>query len=75
MGQELRDSDGRVVGHFLTPEEYRRLMYDLAEAEFARRDAEDRANGIVRKWDGTNGMTTVEAIRHLEEQGRRAKEG
>jgi hypothetical protein len=32
MGQQIKDNDGRVLGHFLTPEEYDRLS-DAANAE------------------------------------------
>jgi hypothetical protein len=44
----------------------------MAAAEFARRAAEAAAKGEVRKWDGTNGRTTAEAIAHLERLGREA---
>lgn len=62
---EIRDESGKVVGHYLPNEEYMRLMYDLAKAEFDRADAEDAAKGIVRKWDGSNGYRTSEAIERL----------
>lgn len=70
MGQQIRDENGRVLGYFLTEAEYTKWEYELAKAEFARQAAEDAAKGIVRKWDGTNGMTTAEAISYLERLGR-----
>jgi hypothetical protein len=63
---EVRDTDGTLVGRFLPEDQYMRLMYDWARAEFAREEAEDAAKGIVRTWDGTNGKTTSEAIAYLQ---------
>ncbi|MBA4068198.1 MAG: hypothetical protein C0501_31755 [Isosphaera sp.] len=65
---EVRDAAGKLVGHFLPDTEfetYKRLAYDWARAEFAREEAEEAAKGIVRKWDGTNGKTTAEAIAYV----------
>ena len=62
---EVRDERGKLVGRFVPEEEYMRLLYDWAKAEFAREEAEDAAKGIIRKWDGTNGKTTTEAIAYL----------
>jgi hypothetical protein len=62
---EIQDSTGKVVGHYLPDEEYgvyRRAMYDMIKAESLRQEAEDKANGFVRKWDGTNGMTTAQVL-------------
>ena len=42
MGQQLRDAEGKVLGYFLTDAEYTRMMYDVAKAESARQEAEDR---------------------------------
>ena len=75
MGQEIRDEKGQLLGYFLTEAEYNRLLYDLAKAEFDRRAAEDAAKGTVRAWDGTNGMTTADAIAHLERLGREGGTG
>lgn len=60
---EVRDATGRTVGWFV-PEEEERLRQQYAEAKeaFAREEAEEAARGIVRRWDGTNGKTTAEAI-------------
>lgn len=63
--QEIRDESGKVVGHYLPDESYRRMLYDWAKAEFAREEAEEAAKGIVRKWDGTNGKTTAEVMTSL----------
>ena len=62
MGQELRGPDGKVLGYFVPTGEYERLLYDLAKAESARQAAEDRANGVTRGWDGTNGRTTADVL-------------
>jgi hypothetical protein len=75
MGQQILDEKGQVLGYFLTEAEYARMLSDLAAAEFARRAAEDAAQGIVRRWDGTNGKTTAEAIAHLERLGREGGAG
>ena len=75
---EIRDADGKRVGHFLPEamfEAYERFVYDWAKAEFAREEAEEAAKGIVRKWDGTNGKTTAEAIAYLENLGQRGASG
>jgi len=72
---EFQDATGRTVGHFLPDDEYRRMIYDIARAEFDREAAEDKLNGVVRRWDGTNGMTTKEAIAYLEDLGRRGVAG
>ena len=72
MGHEIRSEDGKVLGHFFTDEEYRELMRDFIRMDFDRKEAIDRANGVVRKWDGTNGKTTaqvLELFRKLDEQG------
>jgi hypothetical protein len=60
---EVRDETGKTVGWFV-PEEEERLRRQYAEAKeaFAREEAEEAARGIVRKWDGTNGKSTAEAI-------------
>ncbi|WP_439622979.1 hypothetical protein [Gemmata sp.] len=62
---EVRDPAGKLVGHFLPDALYMRMLYDWAKAEFAREEAEEAAKGIVRKWDGTNGRTTAEALAGL----------
>jgi hypothetical protein len=62
---EVRDPAGKLVGHFLPDALDMRVLYDWARAEFAREEAEEAAKGIVRKWDGTNGRTTAEAIEYV----------
>lgn len=62
---EIRDEAGKLVGRFLPEEQYMRMLYDWAKAEFAREEAEEAAKGIVRKWDGTNGKTTAEVLASL----------
>ena len=61
MDRDVRNED----------EEDRRLAIEEAKAFFAAQAAEDAAKGIVRKWDGTNGMTTAEVLamfREMDEQ-------
>jgi len=72
---EVRTPDGTLVGHFVPDEAYRRLETAWAKAEFGRQDDADAARGVVRKWDGTNGRTTADAIAYLEEQGRKGAGG
>ena len=72
---EIRTPDGKLVGHFLPDEAYRRMQIECAKAEFARQDAEDAARGVVRKWNGTNGRTTAQAIAYLEELGAKGAAG
>ena len=75
---EIRTPDGKLVGHYVPDEAYRRMQYELAKAEFDRQDAEDAARGVVRKWDGTNGKTTAQvlaSLRALEDRLRRDEAG
>jgi len=69
---EICDASGNRVGRFLPEAVYMRLIYDLAKAEFAREEAEEAANGIVRKWDGTNGKTTAAAIDYVKQVAEKA---
>ena len=62
MGQAIRDEKGKVLGYFVSETEYTRLLYDMAKAESAREEAERSANGVVRQYDGTNGMTTGDVL-------------
>lgn len=71
---EIRDKAGKLIGHFLPDAVYMRLMYDQAKAEFAREETEEAANGIVRKWDGTNGKTTPEAIEYVKRMAQQIAE-
>jgi hypothetical protein len=74
---EIQDATGKVVGHFLPDKEYsvyRRAMYDMVKADFAKQEAEDRANGVVRQWDGTNGMTTAQVLALFQRLDREAAE-
>ena len=57
---ELCDGSGRTVGHFLPAEDYRRLLYDWAHAQF--NDPEELK--LARA--DTGGYTTTEAIAYLE---------
>jgi hypothetical protein len=75
MGQELRDTSGKVIGYFFTTEDYKKMEYDAAWREFELQRQLDEARGVKRTYDGTNGMTTTEAIEYLERLGREAKEG
>jgi hypothetical protein len=73
MGTPLYDEKGQLLGYFVTPTQLLEREYELARIEAARREAEDRANGVVRTWDGSNGKTTADAIAWLKAQ--RAAEG
>ena len=62
---ELRDASGKTVGRCIPEDEYMRMLYNEAKLAFALEEAEEAAKGIVRKWDGTNGKTTAEAIAYV----------
>lgn len=64
-GLKLMKPNGEAAGVLVSPGTYQ-FLYDWAFAEFDRMDDDDRKNGVVRKWDGTNGKTTAEAIAWLE---------
>ena len=68
MGQPIYDDKGQLLGYFVTEAERLKQEYELAFAEFERQAAVDRANGIVRRWDGANGKTTADAIAWLKAQ-------
>src|SRR5581483_5370847 len=59
---ELCDRDGRTVMVALAPEEYKRLVYAWAKAEFAKDDAADPIDDD----DETGSMTTAELMAYLE---------
>lgn len=67
---ELREPDGKLVGHFLPvgdDEAYKHWAIEKAKVEFDRQEAEEAAQGIVRKWDGKSGKTTAEAIAYVKQ--------
>ena len=71
MGQAIRDEKGNLLGYFLTEGEYRKWQYEMAKLEFDRQEAADKANGVAREYDGSNGMTTAQVLdlyRKLDEQ-------
>jgi hypothetical protein len=73
--REIRDESGKLLGHYLPDQSFRRMLYDWANAEFTREEAEETARGVVRTWDGTNGKTTAEAIEHLKSLWQRQAAG
>jgi hypothetical protein len=62
---ELRDQAGQTVGYFLSPDEYKRLIYAWAREEFAR---EEREHPYDDSDEGS--MTTPELLAYLEQLGR-----
>lgn len=58
---EVCDAAGRTLGRFLPEQEYWRLMYDLAKAEFS----DDAELEEARRESG--GMTTAEAVAYIEQ--------
>jgi hypothetical protein len=62
---ELYDTAGQPVGYFLSPDEYKRLVYAWAMAEFAKDDIEDPIDDD----DESGSMTTPEVIAHVESLG------
>ena len=71
---EVRDKDGKLVGYFFSEQEYLRLQYDQAWEVFDLQRQLDEAKGVKRTYDGTNGMTTAEALAMLERLSREAQE-
>jgi hypothetical protein len=61
---ELCDESGRTVGHFLPMDQYLKLLYAWAKAEFA--DEEELRQARAEP----GGLTTAEAIAHLESLAR-----
>jgi hypothetical protein len=75
---DLRDPDGTLVGQIVPGDAYTRLLYEWAKLDFARQEAEEKAAGVVRAWDGKSGKTTaevLEGVRRLEEQLRQQEGG
>jgi hypothetical protein len=60
---ELCDANGSTLGHFLPTDIYQRLVYSWAKAEFV--DEKERAQARL-EMQTEKGMTTGEAIAHLE---------
>ena len=58
---EVHDQSGKVVGYFLTQEEYTNLVYAWAKEEFAKEDREDPFDD-----DEEGSMTTAEVLAYLE---------
>ena len=72
---ELRDASGKTVGRCIPEDEYMRMLYNEAKLTFALEEAEEAARGIVRKWDGTNGKTTAEAIAYVKKMAEQIATG
>lgn len=72
---ELRDASGKTVGRCIPEDEYMRMLYNEAKLAFALEEAEEAAKGIVRKWDGTNGKTTAEAIAYVKKMAEQIATG
>jgi hypothetical protein len=63
---ELYDKDGRTVGYFVPPAEYKKLVYAWAREEFAR---DEREHPYDDNDEGS--MTTPELLAYLNQLGRR----
>ena len=72
---ELRDASGKTVARCIPEDEYMRMLYNEAKLAFALEEAEEAARGIVRKWDGTNGKTTAEAIAYVKKMAEQIATG
>jgi hypothetical protein len=66
---ELCDESGQTLGHFLPAERYRELLYQRARAEFSDQKELEEAREEIR---ATKGLTTAEAIAHLDRVARKA---
>jgi hypothetical protein len=62
---EVCDSTGRMVGYAVSAEEFHRLVYAWAKAEFAEDDADDPIDDD----DDAGSMTTPELLAYLESLG------
>ncbi len=69
---EFCDETGRTLGHYLRADRYRELVYDRARTEFNDEKELERAREEMRT---TKGLTTAEAIAHLESVARKARGG
>ena len=58
---QVRGRDGQVLGYFLTPEEYRKLVYAWARAEASNLDV-DQARDEYRR---QGGLTTAQVLERL----------
>ncbi len=66
---EVRDEHGTTVGHFVPDEQYRELLYAWARAKFADPAEFERAR---REYQSEGGLSTPEAVAHLEQVAREA---
>jgi hypothetical protein len=62
---EAYDQSGQVIGYFLSSEEYKKLIYAWAKAEFEKSDLEDPIDDD----DESGSMTTAEVLAYLEKLG------
>lgn len=62
---EAYDRSGQVVGFFMSSDEYKRLIYAWARAEFEKADLEDPIDDN----DESGSMTTPEVLAYLESLG------
>jgi hypothetical protein len=66
---EVCDATGRTVGYFLTPDQFEKLMYVWAKAQFTDEEAERAWNDYLRN----GGVSTQEALERAK-TGRRSGE-
>ncbi|MGK2910717.1 MAG: hypothetical protein ACSLE1_13100 [Sphingobium sp.] len=61
MARSLHDESGKRLGWYLSEEEYMKLMYAYAKAEFARQEAEEKPRAATLVWKG-NPCTSIDQI-------------
>jgi hypothetical protein len=66
---ELCDRDGRTVAIALSPEEYHRLLYDLAWAEFSTPQAEAERQASLDEIRRGNYVTSEQLFEELRQLG------
>jgi hypothetical protein len=58
---QIRDRDGRVIGYFLSPEAYQKMVYDWARGDLPT-DAIEQARAEYRR---QGGLTTAQVLDRL----------
>jgi hypothetical protein len=66
---EVYDASGRTVGFFVTPEQFKKMMYAWASTQFTDEQAERAWNDYLRN----GGVSTQEALERAK-SGRRSGE-
>jgi hypothetical protein len=66
---ELCDRNGHTVAIALAPEEFRRLMYDLAWAEFSTPESQARQDLAMEQYRRGEYVTSEQLVAELRQRG------